>query len=46
MLRAGDYLGVVMTLRQLGMTVDVEVSETNATYIGIETVDSEGFHPH
>ena len=32
-LRAGDYLGVVIALRQLGMTVDVE---TDATCIDIE----------
>ena len=32
-LRAGDYLGVVIALRQLGMTGDVE---TDATCIGIE----------
>ena len=32
-LRAGDYLGVVMVLQQLGMTVDVE---TDVTCIGIE----------
>ena len=32
-LRAGDYLGVVIALRQLGMTVDVE---TDVTCIGIE----------
>ena len=45
-LRAGDYLGAVMALRQLGMTVNVEISEMNTTCIGIETVGSEGFHPH
>ena len=40
--RAEDYLGMVVALRRLGMTVDVD---TGATGIDIKTVGAGNCHP-